>query len=156
MNKYEKIFLIFVIIILTLVSNNYAVKKSMYSTTKLSTILKGFELFSPRLILRNKDKLNLTQKQVDKIENEILVFEKFQITNGAKIKINELELVSLLSKKNINRKNLENKIRKSGKLKTDSFIEYIKHLFKIKDILSKEQIKILLSKKAIRHRQNKS
>jgi hypothetical protein len=153
MNKYIKIILIF-IFILIVTSNTYGVNRSIYSTTKLSTILKGFELFSPRLILHNRENLKLSTKQIDAIENEILIFETFQIRNGAKIKINELELVSLLSKKNINKNELAKKIRKSGKLKTESFIEYIKHLFKIKDILSDIQIKKLLRRKNTRHKRN--
>ena len=142
-NKINCLSLCFIIII-SYSLNSAPLKKNQYNIIKISKLLKGLELFLPRLILRNKEKLQLSLKQNSKIEAEILSYEKFIIKNGAEIKITELEVVFLLSSEPVNREKIFEKIRSSGKLKTKSFLKHLNHLFNIKDILTPKQIKLLI------------
>jgi len=152
MKNYYKYFLICLLVFLLISLNIYSNTTASLHRAHMSNLFKKFELFSPRIILRNSEELKLSAKQRASIEAEILSFEKFQIINGADIKILELKLVSLLSKEPVNRKKMAKMIRESGKLKTNSFLKYINHLFKIKDILSKKQVEILLQKKKRFHK----
>jgi len=152
MKENLKIVFICLILVILIPLNVFSQEKKSFQKIRISKLLKGLELLSPRIILKNEKNLKLEPKQKKLIESEILSYKKFIIKNGAMIKINELELVSLLSKEPVNRQKIAEKIRENGKLKTDSFIKYIKHLFNIKDILSKKQIEFLKRYKPNRQR----
>ncbi len=146
MKNYLKILILCLILIFSISLDSFPESKKKHHTLKISKLLKGLDLYSPRLILRNKENLRLSLKQKEQIEAEILSHEKFIIKNGAEIKIAELELLFLLSKEPVNKKQISEKIRESGKLKTNSFLKHLKHLFSIKDILTSKQISVLLRK----------
>lgn len=146
-NKIKLFFLCF-ILIFSISFNSFPKNKKSYHTFKISKLLKCLDLYSPRMILKNKERLGLIPKQKELIETEILSHGKYIIKNGAEIKIIELELLFLLSQEPVNKKQITEKIRESGKLKTNSFIKHLKHLFNIKDILSEKQIKMLVKRYA--------
>lgn len=146
MKNYIKLFFLCFLLIFSVSLDSSSIKNKSYHIIKMSKLLKGLDLYSPRLILRNEDRLKLNSKQKELIEAEILSHEKYIIKTGAEIKIIELELVFLLSREPVNRKELSEKIRESGKLKTNSFLKHLKHLFSIKDILSEKQIKMLVKR----------
>ncbi len=122
---------------------------SRFEKLHMFRLIQAFELFSPRFVLKNRETLGLTENQVESIESEILRFKKFALKHGALIKINELKLVSILSKDPVDRKWVAQMIRKIGRLKTDSFIRYIHHLFDVKEILTAKQINMLIQLKQV-------
>ncbi len=138
------IFIIVFILIFSTTLDSASTKNKSYSNVKMFKLIKSLGLFSPRIILRNEKLLKLSLKQIEQIEREILSHEKFIIKNRAEIKMLELELVFLLSQEPVNRKMITEKLRSNGKLKTESFLKHLKHLFKIKDILSEKQIGVLV------------
>lgn len=97
-------------------------------------------LYDARLILRIKDKIGITKEQEEKIENLMLDHEAFTIRNSAEIKIKELQFVSYLKSKEMDRKQVEQYIRVISKEKTDLIIHYMNYLLDLRAILTPSQI----------------
>ena len=76
-------------------------------------------LFSPRMLLKFKDKIELTDDQVKKLEKFQELFQESMIRRKADIKIKELKLNNYLKEDQLNRKKMESMIREVANMKTD-------------------------------------
>ncbi len=98
-----------------------------------------------RDILDQKDKLRLSEEQIEKIENLMLEHESYSIRNSGEIKIKEMQFASRIesSKQPPDRKTVETFIRDISSLKTEMFIHYANYLLDLREILSQKQLNIL-------------
>lgn len=100
------------------------------------------DLYDGRLILKVKDKIELTKEQEEKIQNLMLDHEAFTIRSGAEIKILELRFASYLKSGSgeMDRKQVAAYIREISTKKTDLIVHYMNHLLDLKEILTPEQV----------------
>ena len=100
-------------------------------------------LFSPRVLLKVKDKIGLTTDQVAKIEKMHLAFQESAIKGHSDVKIMEVKFDAYLKIEKINRKKVEKMIRDIASFKTDMFVDRINFLLDLRSLLTPEQIKKL-------------
>ena len=100
-------------------------------------------LFDGRMVLKIKDKIGLTGKQEEKIENLMLEHEAFSIRSSGEIKIKELRLAVYLRAGKTDRKEMEMYIREISKIKTDMIVHYVNYLLDVRDALTPRQLEIL-------------
>ena len=100
-------------------------------------------LFSPRVLLRVKDKIGLTADQVTRIEKMHLAFQESAIKGHSDVKVMEVKFDAYLKNENLNRKKIEKMIRDIASLKTDMFVDRINFLLDLRSLLTPEQIKKL-------------
>ena len=118
--------------------------------------LSDMNLFSGRAILRAKDDIGLSQKQQEKIEDLMLSFEEYAISQGAAIKIKELRLARYLKSASLEREQLEGFVREISKMKIDFSVGYLNYLLDLRATLNQDQQHRLAAiRKAYIHR-NKS
>ncbi|MCP4220343.1 MAG: hypothetical protein GY765_37275 [bacterium] len=99
------------------------------------------DLFDGRMLLKIKDRIGLSQKQEQQIEDLVLEFESFSIRNGAEIKIRELRFAAYIkTNRGIDRKKVEQYIRQISEFKTDQIVRYLNYLLDIKGLLDKQQV----------------
>ena len=115
-------------------------------------------LFDGRMLLRIKDKIGLTGKQEEKIENFMLEHEAFSIRNSGEIKIKELQFAAYLEAGKTDRKEVEMYIREISKIKTNLIVHYMNYLLDVRDVLTPQQLETLKQMKeqdndAIRRRE---
>ena len=97
-------------------------------------------MFPAQILLKMKDKIQLTDAQVAKIEDLKRTFEEYRIRAGADIDIMELKLKDYLKGDKVKRSEVEKLIRKVSGLKTDMHVAHINHLLDLKELLTPEQI----------------
>ncbi len=108
-------------------------------------------MYPAEIILRMKDKIELTEKQIGKIEELKRSFAEYVIKAEADVKIMELKLGDYLKQDKVNRAEVEKLIRNVSGLKTDLHVAHINNLLDLKELLSSEQIaKIEEAKKNMR------
>ena len=115
-------------------------------------------LFDGRMLLRIKDKIGLTGKQEEKIENLMLEHEAFSIRNSGEIKIKELQFAAYLEAGKTDRKEVEMYIREISKIKTNLIVHYMNYLLDVREVLTPQQLETLKQMKeqendAIRQRE---
>jgi Spy/CpxP family protein refolding chaperone len=115
-------------------------------------------LFDGRMLLKIKDKIGLTGKQEEKIENLMLEHEGFSIRNSGEIKIKELQFAAYLEGRKTDRKEMEMYIREISKIKTNLIVHYMNYLLDVRDVLTPQQLETLKQMKeqdndAIRRRE---
>jgi len=104
-------------------------------------------LFPGRILLKFKDEINLTPKQVQVIEKMDENYKEAGIRKQADIKILELKLHSYLKKDPVDRKQMEKMIREVAQMRTDMQIDRMNYLLDVKKILTKEQLEKIESLK---------
>lgn len=114
-------------------------------------------LFDGRMLLKMKDKIGLTRKQEERIENLMLEHEAFSIRNSGEIKIQELQLAAYLKTGKTDRKEMEMYIREISRIKTNLIVKYMNYLLDLRDLLTPQQLETLKQmkekeKNAIRQR----
>lgn len=117
----------------------------------------GKNLYEPHIILRLKEKINLSQQQERKIEKLMLNLQETAIRTGAEIKIEELRLVSYLNSGKTSRKETARRLREIGKKKTAMIVAYMNCLLDLGEILTAKQLQMLREmkkKKKKRYREN--
>jgi Spy/CpxP family protein refolding chaperone len=100
-------------------------------------------LIDGRKLLKMKDKIGLTGKQAERIENLMLKHEAVSIRNSGEIKIKELQLAAYLKKGNTDRKEMELYIREISKIKTNFIVYYMNYLLDVRDVLTPQQLETL-------------
>jgi Spy/CpxP family protein refolding chaperone len=95
------------------------------------------------LLLRNREKIGLSEEQVKKLEQLRSDFEKETIRNEADIRIAEIDLNNLLQAPNADMGKIEAKIRDIERLRADLRIARIRAIEKGKALLSADQRKKL-------------
>jgi Spy/CpxP family protein refolding chaperone len=120
--------------------------------------LTGNNLFDGRMLLKMKDKIGLTEKQEERIENLILGHEAVSIRNSGEIKIKELQFAAYLKTGKTDRKEMEMYIREISKEKTNLIVHYMNYLLDVRDVLTPQQLETLKQmkeqeKNAIRQRE---
>jgi Spy/CpxP family protein refolding chaperone len=90
-----------------------------------------------------KDKLELTDKQVQDLEKIKMDFMKGRFKTEADLKIAQLELKSLMDKKDAALKDIEAKMNAAAKLETDMKLSHIKAFRQAKALLTPEQMEKL-------------
>jgi len=100
-------------------------------------------LFDGRMLLKIKDKIGLTGKQEEKIENLMLEHEAFSIRNSGEIKIKELRFTVYLKAGKTDRKEMEMYIREISKIKTNLIVHYLNYLLDVRDVLTSQQLETL-------------
>ena len=95
------------------------------------------------LLLRNREKIGLSEEQVKKLEQLRSDFEKETIRNEADIRIAEIDLNNLLQAPNPDMGKIETKIRDVERLRADLRIARIRAMEKGKALLSVDQRKKL-------------
>ena len=100
-------------------------------------------LFDGRFVIGLKDQVNLTQDQIDKVEDLILTFEEQFIGRCAEIKIKEIHLANYIKSVQINRKKIERIIKEISSERIEISILYLNYLLDIKILLGPEQIGML-------------
>jgi len=109
-------------------------------------------LYDGRVLLRVKEKIDLSDRQIEKIENLMLEHEAFSIRNSAEIKIKELRFATYLKAGKLNRQETEKFIRDISAEKTDLIVNYINYLVDIRALLTSRQLEIL--EKFVKERTN--
>jgi Spy/CpxP family protein refolding chaperone len=87
-----------------------------------------------------KDKLELTDKQVQDLEKIKMDFMKGRFKTEADLKIAQLELKSLMDKEDAPIKDIEAKMNTTAKLETDMKLSHIKAFRQAKALLTAEQM----------------
>jgi Spy/CpxP family protein refolding chaperone len=95
------------------------------------------------LMLRNREKLGLSDDQVKKLEQLRSDFEKESIRNDADIRVAEIDLNNQLLGKNPNLAKVEAKIREIERLRADLRIARVRAVENAKALLTAEQRKKL-------------
>ena len=95
------------------------------------------------LLLRNREKLGLSDDQVKKLEQLRSDFEKETIRNEADIRVAEIDLNNLLQSQSADLAKIEAKIRETERLRADLRIARIRAIEKGKALLTAEQRKKL-------------
>jgi hypothetical protein len=95
------------------------------------------------LLLRNREKLGLSDDQVKKLEQLRSDFEKETIRNEADSRVAEIDLNNLLQAQSADLAKVEAKIRDIERLRADLRIARIRAIEKGKDLLTAEQRKKL-------------
>jgi hypothetical protein len=95
------------------------------------------------ILLRNREKLGLSDEQVKKLEQLRSDFEKEIIRNEADIRVAEIDLNNLLQASSADMGKIEAKIREVERLRADLRIARIRAIEKGKALLSAEQRKKL-------------
>jgi Spy/CpxP family protein refolding chaperone len=95
------------------------------------------------LMLRNREKLGLSDDQVKKLEQLRVDFEKVSIRNDAESRVAEIDLTNLLRAQNRDLAGVEAKIREIERLRGDLRIERIRAVEKGKALLTPDQRKKL-------------
>jgi Spy/CpxP family protein refolding chaperone len=95
------------------------------------------------LMLRNRERLGLSDDQVKKLEQLRADFEKLSIRNDAELRVAELDLTDLLQTQSRDLTKIEAKIREIERLRADLRIERIRAIEKAKALLSADQRKKL-------------
>ena len=100
-------------------------------------------LIDGRRLLIMKDKIGLTGKQEERIENLMLKHEAFSIRNSGEIKIKELQLAAYLKKGKTDRKEVELYIREISSIKTNLIVHYMNYLLDVREVLTLQQLETL-------------
>jgi Spy/CpxP family protein refolding chaperone len=95
------------------------------------------------LLLRNREKMGLSEDQVKKLEQLRSDFEKETIRNEADIRVAEIDLNNLLQAPSGDMPKIESKIREIERLRADLRIARIRAIDKGKALLSADQRKKL-------------
>jgi hypothetical protein len=95
------------------------------------------------LLLRNREKLALSDEQVRKLEQLRSDFEKETIRNDADVRVAEIDLNNLLQAGNVDLAKVEGKIREVERLRADLRIARVRAVEKGKALLTPEQRKKL-------------
>jgi Spy/CpxP family protein refolding chaperone len=95
------------------------------------------------LMLRNRDKLGLSDDQVKKLEQLRSDFEKETVRNDADVRVAEIDLNNLLQAANVDLTKVEAKIRDIERLRADLRIARVRAVEKGKALLTAEQRKKL-------------
>mgnify|MGYP001118586031 CR=1 FL=1 len=98
-------------------------------------------LFSAQILLKLKERINLTKDQVRTIEKMRDAHQESAIKRTADIKVLELKIGSYMEKEKINRGKLEKMLRQVAAMKTDLTVANINYLLDLRDLLTPEQIK---------------
>ncbi len=104
-------------------------------------------LFDARFVLKWKEKINLSKKQKEQLENLVLKREEFYIRHSAEIKVKEIELATYLKSPKIVRKEVEKLIKAISAIKTNLIIFYTNYLLDVRDLLIPSQLEILKKNK---------
>lgn len=125
---------------------------SLFAETDSSTEKKGAYLglnffmpvqwdFSGYLLLKYKDKLELSESQIQKIKKIIIDYKEYSIRNAAEIKIKELKLAFSIRQEKIDRKEVDLQIRSLSQNKTDQVIKSMHYCFDLRAVLNESQRK---------------
>jgi Spy/CpxP family protein refolding chaperone len=95
------------------------------------------------LLLRNREKVGLSDDQVKKLEELRADFEKESIKNDADVRVAEIDLTNLLQAQSVDLEKAEAKIRDIERLRGDLRIARIRAIEKGKALLTAEQRKKL-------------
>jgi len=104
-------------------------------------------LFPAQILLKLKERINLTKDQVRTIEKMRDAHQESAIRRTADIKVLELKIGSYMEKEKINRGKLEKMLRQVAAMKTDLTVANINYLLDLRDLLTPEQIKKIESVK---------
>lgn len=96
-----------------------------------------------RIILILKDKLNLTDLQTDKIQQQVLESETRVIRLMAELKIAEIQLAAKIRRRDTSRKQITDSIRAFGKIHYRIMIDLIHTFLDIRAMLTTEQLTLL-------------
>ena len=107
---------------------------------RLQMYMSEFNLFSGSLLLEFKEKIGLTPKQTQKIENLMLVYKEFLIKQNADVKIQELRMTAAIKAKAVNRKQVAAGLKTIGNMKGDSMVRFLNYLLDLRQILTPEQL----------------
>ena len=105
-------------------------------------------LFDGRLLLTIKEKIGLSDKQVEQIENLVLEHEASSIRNSAEIKIKEARFATFLKSGKMDRKEMEKHIRDISSEKTNLIVDYMNYLLDVRALLTPQQVQTLEQLKA--------
>jgi Spy/CpxP family protein refolding chaperone len=107
---------------------------------RLQMHMSEFNLFSGYFLLQFRDRLNLTDKQIQKIESLMLDYKEYCIKQNADIKIQELRVTAAIKTKASNRKQIESSLKNIGNMKGESMVRYINYLLDVREILTPVQL----------------
>jgi len=110
---------------------------------RLSTGSTGGERPLISMMLRNREKLGLSDDQVRRMEQLRTDFEKESIRKEADLRVAEMDLESILDAPNVDMGKAEAKVREIEKSRADLRIARIRAIEKAKDLLTPEQRKKL-------------
>ena len=97
-------------------------------------------LIPGKILIRMKDKIGLSEKQVQQIQKLDAAFQEAQIMSDADAKVKYLKVKNYLKEEKINRSKLEKMIWDVAKLKTQMQVDRINYLLDVKSFLTAEQI----------------
>jgi Spy/CpxP family protein refolding chaperone len=133
------------ILLLMFLSTGLLLADSDHSTQRRGAYL-GLDFFMPPewnyngyFILKFRERLTLTDQQIQKIKKLIIEYKEFSIRNSAEVKIKELRLAYSLKQENIDREELDQQIRSLSKHKVDQVIKYLNYLLDLSEVLTPEQ-----------------
>ncbi len=109
------------------------------------SIFKKYSIYRGKYLLNQKEKLNLSEGQINKINNLILDYLEKSIKKQSQIKIQELRFLYLMKRDKVDREELKKIIRNISNLKTDYIIMYFNYLLNCKNVLKQKQIDILIN-----------
>jgi Spy/CpxP family protein refolding chaperone len=115
--------------------------------------LANSNLYDGRMLLQIKEKIGLTERQIEKIENFILEHEAFSIRNSAEIKIKEMRFTTYLKKGEMAREEMEKYIHEISREKTNLIVNYVNYLLDVRALLTPQQLETL---KQLKEKKKKS
>ena len=142
----KKIFFISICFVIFLFNLNLKANiegRDIIKKTKMGVFLAGKNLFDARFILRFSKDINLSEEQIKKVENLLLVFEENAIKRNAEVKIRELRFASYLKSGKIDRRKMERQLKIISKIKTNFLINSVNYLLDLKQIMTPVQIEKL-------------
>ena len=118
-------------------------KAELHEGTGYFLFLADSNLVDGRRLLELRDKIGLTRKQEEKIENLVLEQETFYIRSSAEIKIKEVRFAIFLRSGQRDRKEIETYIREISAGKTDLIVNHANYLLDLRDLLTPRQLEAL-------------
>jgi Spy/CpxP family protein refolding chaperone len=131
-------------VIMFSVTTIYAQKRNFnHSRMKFHSYMVQQNMIPAQMILKMKEKIKLSEKQIKKINSLYLDFKKSAIDVKAKISVLNLKLETCFSDKKISKNKVASVIKELGTLKTSMEIAHINHLLDVRSILTAEQLTLL-------------
>lgn len=114
-------------------------------------------LYNGRILLKYREKINLTPDQVLRIETLMMEFESYYILKSGEIKSKELRFAFYLrsGKNDLDRKEMAKYIREISGIKTDVIVKHVNYLLDLKNVLAPQQLESVKTLEDTRRKRKK-
>jgi Spy/CpxP family protein refolding chaperone len=93
------------------------------------------------MFMEHADKMGLTDDQMAKMKSMHREMQKKQIKSNADLKLTEIKLMEIMEVKDFDLDDAKSAVKKIGDIRTDQYLEMLKAMKEMREILTDEQFK---------------